>query len=278
MIIVANMSTEQLNEQPFSQFEQEVVQKKEDSPVVYRYPSLEALKFELKLRANIVQAAKDLYASRVDFAVFSKSRSNEQFWTRTPEGGFRLNSGVRPSDGINDIYRNGRMYAFECATAMVILLYKAVLDTIGEDAFNTHFQNLLLYTWQYDDDLRLISVDNKNEAYLGDILYFMNPDYNPQTPEWQGENAVMLPNGLFYGHGIGIKTAEEMIASLNRRRIPGSDVSAYLSDEVVHPDFEHIRRLASSENAHSEREKQRQRRNAIVVRIGNSPYMQVFDG
>ncbi|MCQ6563173.1 protein-glutamine gamma-glutamyltransferase [Paenibacillus mendelii] len=272
MIIVANMSADQLNELPFSQMDKEIIQAKNNSPVVYRYNSLDALQFELDLRSNIVKAAKDLYASKVDFAIFSKSRCNEVFWTRTPEGGFRLNRGVLPSDGIKDIYVNGRLYGFECATAMVILLYKAVLDTIGEDAFNTYFQNLLLYTWQYDEDLRLISVYNNQEAYLGDILYFTNPDYNPKTPEWQGENAVMLPDNLFYGHGIGIKTSEEMIASLNRRRIPGSGVSAYLSDEVVHPDFEHIRKLAGNVNFPVPREAFP--RDVIVARIGKSVYVE----
>jgi hypothetical protein len=44
-------------------------------------------------------------------------------------------------------------------------------------------------------------------------------------------------NGLYYGHGIGIKTGGEIIESLNRKRRPFSQTSAYLMDIVVHPDY-----------------------------------------
>lgn len=38
----------------------------------------------------------------------------------TDEGGFLLRSGVTPASAIRDIFRNGRQYGFECATAIVI--------------------------------------------------------------------------------------------------------------------------------------------------------------
>jgi protein-glutamine gamma-glutamyltransferase len=151
---------------------------------------------------------------------------------------------VPPSVAVADIYENGHLYAFECAGAIIILLYKAVLDAIGPAAFDRHFQNLFLRDWQYDRDMRLITTYNLNEVYHGDVLYFKNPDHDPRTPEWQGENVVVLDDNLYFGHGIGIGTGQEIIDQLNRARRPFSMVSAYLDNLVLTPDFEAIRLLA----------------------------------
>jgi protein-glutamine gamma-glutamyltransferase len=203
-----------------------------------------ALEFEVRMRNNIVQSAIALNASGVSFATFKNSRCNEQLWSRSENGGFRLRSGVLPSHGVRDIFQNGRLYAIECATAMVVILYKAVFDTINEETFNVHFKDLFLFDWNYDSDLRIISTYSLQYAYPGDVLYFENPDHAPESPEWQGLNVIKLGADLYYGLGIGIGTLGKMIYSLNRIRRPGSMTSAYLSELVVHPDFEHLRNLS----------------------------------
>ncbi|AJS59299.1 protein-glutamine gamma-glutamyltransferase [Paenibacillus sp. IHBB 10380] len=248
MILISGYDIEQLNTLPLSDLDKYIVNQKKKSPVVYHYDSLEALEFELKMRTNIVEAAIALDASKASFATFKNSRCNNQLWTLTENGGFRLKSEVLPSDGINDIFENGHLYAFECATAMVIILYKGTLDSIHQQTFNAYFRNLYLRDWKYDSDLRLKMTHNKNEAYPGDVVYFSNPDHDPKTPEWQGENTILLGDNLYFGHGIGIRTSEEMIASLNRKRIPGSVTSAYISDIVLYPDFEYLRKLSTRGN------------------------------
>ncbi|MCU6712247.1 protein-glutamine gamma-glutamyltransferase [Paenibacillus sp. J5C_2022] len=252
MIVIMNDSINNLYPSMLSDLERRIVSKKQASPMIYRYPSMDALMFELRMRSNIVQAAKDMNASDVGFATFSNSRCNPQYWIRTPNGGFLLRPGVPPSVGINDIFQNGQLYAFECAGAIIIMLYKAVLSTIGEPAFNYYFQNLFLRDWQYDRDLRLITTYNLAETYPGDVLYFKNPDHHPATPEWQGENVIMLDENLYFGHGIGMGTGQEMIAALNRARRPGSMVSAYLQNLVLTPDFEAVRRLTMREQVEAE--------------------------
>lgn len=144
---------------------------------------------------------------------------------------------MRPTDAIRDIYVNGQLYGFECATAVIIVLYKAVLETIGTAAFDRLFANLYLYSWHHDSDLRLITVYGKRLAFPGDIVYFKNPDVDPEMIHWQGENAVKLNGDLYFGHGIGIMNAEGIISRLNRYRKPGSTVSAYLLDEATYPNF-----------------------------------------
>lgn len=204
---------------------------------VYTYRSEEELRFELRTRVLLTEAAAALNASGVQFAVYKDSRCNPRVWRRNEKGGFELLPYVTPAEGIRNIYEEGPLYAFECATAIVIVLYKGMLDALGEVLFNAWFGGLLLYDWHYDKDLHLVDSKNPEEALPGDVQYFKNPDVDEATPEWQGENAVRLYDGLFYGHGVGIKPAEAIIASLNRKRKPFSSISAYLTDVVVHPDY-----------------------------------------
>ncbi|MFF2889760.1 protein-glutamine gamma-glutamyltransferase [Paenibacillus sp. NPDC057967] len=248
MIVISDGSPVQFPPGMLTELENKTLRQKQASPVMYWYPSQEALLFELKMRTNIVEAAKAMYRSGVSFATFSNSRANPRYWIRTPDGGFLLRPGVPPSVGVNDIFQQGQLYAFECAGAIIIMLYKAVLETIGEAAFNRHFQNLFLRDWQYDKDLRLTTSNNLNETYAGDVMYFKNPDHDPGSPEWQGENVIKLDDNLFFGHGIGIGTGQDIVAQLNRARVPGSMVSAYLQDLVLKPDFEAVRMLTMRED------------------------------
>ncbi|MEC0370474.1 protein-glutamine gamma-glutamyltransferase [Paenibacillus chibensis] len=216
---------------------QKIYLSKKNSPALYRYVSLGHLKFELKLRTAIVEAAKALRRSGVQFETFERSHCNGQYWNLNSKGGFELRRDVTPAEGIRDIFANGSLYGFECATAIVIVLYKGVLDSIQETDFNRMFADLLLYDWHYDSDLRLIEKQGAPQSFPGDVLYFKNPDVNPEQIEWQGENTVKLEEDLYYGHGIGIVSSREIISKLNRHRIPGSMVSAYLTDQVIYPDF-----------------------------------------
>lgn len=208
------------------------------SSKVYRYASENLLKFELNLRKSIISAAIDLGNSRLSFSVFRKSKCNPDYWDRTNEGGFALKSGVKPSDAVKDIYINSSSYGTECATAMVIVYYKALVDIFPEDLFNKLFSEIYLMDWQHlDRNFGL--VDNINVAdYLpGDGRYFKNPDVDPMYPEWQGENVIDLGNGLYYGHGIGITDAGRIVEELNKKRIAGSKVSAYLMKSAKRLDF-----------------------------------------
>ena len=226
--------------------QRDILERKQRSPRLYRYASLPALEFELNARANTVEAARAMAMGQAGFASFATSRCNEQFWQRTDEGGFRLKRGVRPSAAVNDIYANSGLYAFECAAAAVIVLYKAMLDTIGPAKFDAMFANLYIYSWNYDRDLRLIQ-HTSGEQFPGDVRYIRNPDVDPATPQWQGENAfVMMEPDTYFGHGIGITSSNQMIAVLNRHRRPGATRSAHMLDEITHPDYAALHAAANS--------------------------------
>jgi protein-glutamine gamma-glutamyltransferase len=209
-----------------------------DSSETYKYSSVDQLKFELSLRASIVNAAKDLSRSGIGFRDFRKSKANPDYWQRTSEGGFQLQSGVKPYDAINDIYKNGSLYGTECATAMVIVFYKALADVLPEELFNKMFSDIYLMDWQHlDSDLGISTTKRPADYFPGDSRYFKNPDVDPLTPQWQGENVIDLGGGRYYGHGIGITSANSIIDALNSARVDDSDTPAYLMDQVERPDY-----------------------------------------
>lgn len=230
--------------------ERMIIQRMIEDTVVYSYQSLGELSFEVTLRKNIILSARAMHQSRVRFERFANSRCNPQYWHLTSVGGFQLRHGVKPSDAIQDIFMNSSQYAFECATAKIIIFYHAVLNSIGEDLFNRIFPNIYLYSWHADPDLGITPIYTTH--YLpGDVLYFENPDFNPQTPYWRGENAVVLGDGTYFGHGLGIMTAEQMIHALNQTRMPGSKRSAYLTNIVGRPSFKHLAKLLMSHPGYS---------------------------
>jgi len=209
-----------------------------NSSHTYRYESLDHLAAELKIRGSIVTAARDLAHSGIRFKVFRDSMANPDFWRRTSEGGFALRGDVLPSDAIQDIYQHGSKYGTECATAMIIVLYKAMLDVMPKDQFNKLYADIYLMNWKHiDRDLALTMKDEAADLLPGDAKYFVNPDVDPLTPEWQGENTYYLGGNRFYGHGIGIETADSIIRSLNGNRRTGATRDAYLDDSVKRQDY-----------------------------------------
>lgn len=219
--------------------QRETVRIMANSDEVFEYSTPDLLQFELKMRDHLVRSALALNESGLAFSTFENSYANPAYWRRTEQGGFRLREGVLPSRGIINIFQEGNKYATECATAMVVIIYHAVLQSIRLPDFERLFADILLYDWRYDQDLDLQTV-RTNTFLPGDVIYFANPDYNRATPQWQGENAVVLGNGRYYGHGAGIKSANGMIEFLNGHRREGAMRSAYLVNQATRPGFEYL--------------------------------------
>lgn len=224
MIIIMGTVNNQPLPPGLSQVEANIYKELQTSMEPHYFHSWRHLFFELRLRKNIMEAAKKLDASGAVFRVFNESSFNPFYWTKT-RSGYRLKPNVSPAEAIKDIFENGQEYGFECSTAIVIIYYYAVLQSIQLDAFNYLFQGLLVWDWSYDEDLRIITKVGTN-FIPGDVLYFYNPDY--MYPVWIGENTVYLGDNMYFGHGIGIKTKEEMIAALNSLRKPNAKKSAHL--------------------------------------------------
>lgn len=216
----------------FGAEERIIIQQMLNAPETFSYRTMNELRFELNMRKNIMDSAREMSDSKAAFTIFETARCNPAYWNLTNAGGFLLRPGVRPSEAVLDIYRNGSLYAFECATAMVIVYYHAVLKSIGSPNFDILFQNLYLYSWHTDPDLEL------HPTYLdyflpGDVVYFNNPEFHPNVSWFRGLNAVVLSDGTYFGHGFGIMTADQIINFLNTQRFPGSTQPAYLANIVT---------------------------------------------
>ncbi|MPN63583.1 Protein-glutamine gamma-glutamyltransferase [bioreactor metagenome] len=125
---------------------------------------------------------------------------------------------------------------------MVILYYKALLEVFGDELFDATFPKITLMNWHALDPLiREVGIPRPvADVLLGDRGYFDNPDVDPETPQWQGENVIVLPDDLYYGHGIGIRTADEMIRALNGNRFEGATQSAEFLDSLARPNFKKL--------------------------------------
>ncbi len=208
---------------------------------VFTFENEKLFDFEVAARKELVKASERLHNSFFSFKLFINSICNERYWERTQEGGFRLKKDVKPHEAVRDILRNSRMYGTECATAIVIVFYLALVEVMPVELFDRLFSDIYLMDWKYlDSDLGVRTYRGVKNALPGDCLYFKNPDVNPDTPEWQGENVIVLLNNYYYGHGIGINKAELIIRALNRNRINNPQQSAYLMDQIVKIDFEYL--------------------------------------
>ncbi len=251
MIIISNNTYKSdtfINEYKPNNIEKDIIRKMDLSKEKYEYNSVNQLQFELKLRKYIVIAAIKLNEGDMSFKTFRKSICNHDYWDRTDEGGFILKKGINPSEAIEDISINSSKYGTECATAMIIIYYQALLNIFAEKLFNELFPEIQLMNWHYMD--RMLEeagyLEKQSDYFPGDRRYFDNPDVNPLKPEWQGENVIDLGNGIYFGHGIGIETANEIISDLNELRIEGAKISSYLLDSAARLDFKALAERAES--------------------------------
>lgn len=245
MIIISNTPLDIetiIYEYPENSIERDIINTMSESSEKYRYDYLDQLRFELNLRNEIINASKQLYRSRLSFKVFRYSECSPEYWNRSNDGGFVLKNGADPAEAINDIFVNGSKYGTECATAMVIVYYKALLNIFPKELFNRLFPNIYLMNWRYIDRLlRDIGFMKYSKDYFpGDRRYFDNPDVDPLTPYWQGENVIDLSGGLYYGHGIGIQNADTIIRVLNDNRKEDADEAAFLMNSASRPNFKNL--------------------------------------
>lgn len=215
-----------------------LMQKSKES---YRYDRIDQLVMELRLRYSIVMAARGMARSGVSFQVFRKSFANPEFWVRSNDGAFQLRRGILPSDGIRDIYRHGSLYGTECSTVMTMIYYKALMDIFPENLYNRLYSGIYLMNWGHlDHNLAIARYARASDELPGDARYFINPDVNPLTPQWQGENVFYLGNREYFGHGAGVVDTRTIIRGLNSLRREGATRSAYLLESGYRQNYHYL--------------------------------------
>jgi len=196
---------------------------------------------EIAFRARVVTAAKGLAASGASFAGSANAdRVNKDLWTMGFGGRMQVRKFLpngelgKPSDALKDIFSNGHTYGFECATAMMVIYHKAILDHVGDDAFNEMFtepKNLAFFRWSIEDDdfLDVKKLVHKPTPLTpGSHYYYTNPDASPENSAFGGENVLYLGEGQFYAHGIigssgtYLVTEQDIMDTLSALRRAGS--------------------------------------------------------
>ncbi|USK73765.1 protein-glutamine gamma-glutamyltransferase [Peribacillus frigoritolerans] len=243
----------------------------EDSNV-FEYRNFWDFNFEIQLRNRVIEAAIALDKSGPEFSTLEESQSNQRYWHLSKDGTFTLQPGILPHAALVDIFMNGGLYAFECGTAIVVTFLKAILDLIGPRNFDYLFSDLFLYDWRPPRNMALI-VRQGRDYLPGDCVYFKNPDHDLATPEWQGENAILLGRNLFYGHGIGITTAQGIIDELNSNRKPYATISAFLTTHIIFLDSSFYRQFQLNSPRAKPDDSPACLFNCIVSEIGSKIYL-----
>ncbi len=199
-----------------------------------------------RIAANVVAAARLLNDSGASFsATGATDRANRAFWWVGYGGKFGTRMGVKASDAVNDVFQNGHLYGFECATAILLIHYKAILDRIGAEDFDRQCPKLRIFRFDLlPEPLRRVRREGpQRELWPGDRAYFQNPDFAPENSAWQGENAVFLGAGEYFGHGLGIHSREGIVELLNGVRKEGATREAFVDPSVLRLDGVGVSRM-----------------------------------
>ena len=160
--------------------------------------------------------------------------------------GITLKSGINPANAIENLFAvqpAGDEFGAECFGALQMVWYKAILETFeecdaanGRSRFNTKFATIKIEgtSSTYPP---YVSYQTYPEYIFGDWRYVSNPDFDPATPQWQGENAIQMTNSdadnaNFYGHPIGVETLANIKAFLDAHRRAGATQNASLDDDA----------------------------------------------
>jgi len=204
----------------------------------------QALCDRLLISGAICDAAQDMNDASHSFETIANHKMSSRFWDPEGRGSFSLRSDTSASEAMQDMFANPDEYGFECATAMVITYYKAMLDLVGPRDFDRVMNGQLrIGPWDMESTLRgalqasgssSSPASEERQASLrpGDYTYFKNWDVSEKgrSEGWQGENVIYLGDGKYYGHPFGVTTADRMVTALNSSRNEGSTQSASMLD------------------------------------------------
>lgn len=206
-----------------------------------------ALRDRVAIGAAVVDAAYAMDSANHRFG--GQPQANETYWrvpTNPVSGASRMlvRDGVRPSAALQDMFENPGDYRFECASAIVIIRYKAIMDLIGKADFDRIMTDMIVGAWKQEADSEALWKISRTgptktppvdpsaipEVPPGEYTYFRNWDVSKEGFDagWQGENVIALGDGLYYGHPFGVVSDDEIIKHLNQNRKAGSTQSATL--------------------------------------------------
>ena len=222
---------------------------------------------DLVFRKRVVDAAHALAEGGASFSGSHKTdKVNKKLWTMGYGGRIQVRKFLpegeigKPSVALNDIFENGDQYGFECATAMMVIYHKAILDHLGADKFDALFSDpkmLAFFRWDIEDAdytaVKKLAQDPKlatKTVVPGSHYYFFNPDASDENSAFRGENVIYLGNDQYYAHGIVgaegtyIVTEDEIMKTLSALRKPGASQAPHRAGMEMHLDGLAVSKLA----------------------------------
>lgn len=203
----------------------------------------QALCERVRIGAAMTSACEDMGRARHAFALLDDQSFSRTHWQQEGGGTFHVRDGVRPSQALRDVFAHPDAYRFECATALVLVHYKAMLELVGDDDFDRMCPRLRVGPWETDeafvrhtrsegDSAVEASEERRRHFRAGDYGYIKNWDVSEKGARagWQGENVIALGDGRFYGHPFGVTTEDSIVQHLNTHRVEGAARPAGLLD------------------------------------------------
>lgn len=199
---------------------------------------------EVKIATAMADASYNLDSAGVSFQLIKNHKANPDFWTIGHRGTLVLKPGVSPSDALKDVLENPGKYGYECATGLVMVYYQAMLDVLGPKDFDAIAKDLRIGPWDMENDLDRALISHRpnagkgTETDLGEYkltpghyYYFRNWDVtdDARARGWQGENVIYLGGGQFYGHGIGLGSADIFVSKLASEMKEGGKTPSLLN-------------------------------------------------
>ena len=178
------------------------------SPLVFEYPGYEEFAAAVRIRCNIVEAAR---RTGLSFHT-SKIERPEDYWTYTEDGGFTLLPGKPLIDALRMATQpavSGQQYSFSCyrASEYVIVLGIAQELAVSNPALlaqlQKHWESRAIMSRQFHDvflrEYGSMEAPLPPKYYVpGDRLWFRNPDENSSDVEgFEGSWVIYLGGGLF---------------------------------------------------------------------------------
>ncbi len=140
---------------------------------------------------------------------------------------FQVKKGVKPSVALKAIFDEGPS-RLECASTAVCVLYRALLEMLGDKEFDKMFPKLMISQDAGENinegirrHTRGLKIKKRDELEVGDWVYFSNTrdflNKHPDSP-WQGENAFYVyskgTKRYYAGFGVPPKLEKDMNMAL----------------------------------------------------------------
>lgn len=207
----------------------------------------QAMADRVRVGAAVVSACLEMHQAHHEFAIAPRQKFSSEFWRRDGQlshfATFHLKPGAKASAAMNDVFLHPDAYRFECATALVLVYYRAIQKLIGDADFDRIMGDLKIGPWEFEADLERFLLrsgrgDQPATEARAEALKFGEYTY---TKNWavswwgwakgcQGQNQIRLDQDLYYAHSYELVGQGDIVARENGARVFGAQTSASMTD------------------------------------------------